>query len=84
MALQMSSENRQSQDRETCAGSSFQMPDAVDEKHFEVAIDDLLSGADMFVEKDQSDREGILEEFEQGTMAAGDICVTTRARVFFS
>ena len=54
-------------------GSLFQTRDAVDEKDFEVAIDVFLNGADMVIEEeDRSDLEVcILEEFEQGTKAAG-------------
>ena len=60
---------------ETWVGSLFQTRDAVDEKDFEVAIDAFFSGADM---KNRY-RTGvivkvcILEEFEQGTKAAGGV-----------
>ena len=37
-----------------------QTSDVVDEKDVEVAIDVFLNGADMVVEEDQSDREGII------------------------
>ena len=37
-----------------------QTSDVVDEKDVEVAIDVFLNGADMFVEEDQSDWEGII------------------------
>ena len=37
-----------------------QTSDVVDEKDVEVAIDVFLNGADMVVEEDRSDREGII------------------------
>ena len=41
-------------------GNLFQIRDAVDEKDFEMAIDVLLNGADVVIEEDRSDREGLL------------------------
>ena len=38
-----------------------QTSDVVDEKDVEVAIDVFLNGADMVVEEDQNDREGIVQ-----------------------
>ena len=40
-------------------GSLFQTRDAVDEKDFEFTIDVFLNGADMDIEEDRSDREGV-------------------------
>ena len=45
---------------ETWPGSLSQTSDAVDEKDLEVAIGVFLNGADIVVEEDQSDREGII------------------------
>ena len=53
--------------------SLFQTRDAVDEKKFEVAIDVFRNGADMVIEEEDGVivKVNILEEFEQGTKAAG-------------
>ena len=64
---------------ETWMGSLFQTRDAVDEKDFEVAIDVFLNGAVMVIEEEERTRVimkvCILEEFEQGTKAAGVLVV---------
>ena len=54
-------------------GSLFQTWHALDEKDFQVAIDDFLNGADMVIEEeDRSDREGVyLGRIWASTKAAG-------------
>ena len=45
---------------ETWTGSSSQTSDAVDEKDLEVAIDAFLNGADVVLEEDRSNRDGMI------------------------